>query len=530
MSSTPTATPSSLRTVLACLAAVAFAIYPLVIVFGTNLPINPLRGVIVARTFVVVIGWTMLLLWAMKVLKWSLVTRAMWLGIFFCLCGFFRTVLEGVVRAGVSIDLGNKAFAAGYLVVSAAIATLILRPWRRVAPDPIALSVLAIPLLISASYPGIALYLASRGTWPAEVDRLIDAGLAGGSDTPSTPLPDIYYVLLDEFGRADVLQQYYQYDLSWFVQLLQGHGFYVPERSASNYPQTYPSLASTLNFTYLDQLSAAVGGDSRDNRPFLSLITRNALLKRAKAAGYRVIVIGDPYLEARQFESADVCICPEYGLDDMERTAIELTPLAPFSLRNWDYASHRREVRGALDALVSSVGENGPKFVFVHVLSPHPPFVFAPDGTPRQADTLYRLNDGDDFQGTREEYVRGYRDQAAYIARRMAGFVEAISRPSGPRPVIVIHGDHGPGSMLRQNDAASTNVHERMSIFAAYAFPGDGPLPYPTITPINAARLLATRYLGAHLPRLPDESYFGAAKRPYDFVRITDRVTAEHRP
>jgi len=529
MAPTPQGTPNTLRTVVACLTTVAFAIYPLVIVLGTNLPINPLRGVVVARTFLIVIGWTIALLWAMKILKWNLAMRAMWLGIFFGLCGFFRTVLEGAVLSGISVDLGNKAFAAGYLVVSAAIATVILRPWRRVTPSPIALAVLAIPLLISASYPGISNYIANRGTWPAEVDRMIAAGLAGGSDRPPAPMPDIYYMVLDEFGRADVLEEYYHYDLSWFVHQLQSSGFYVPEKSASNYPQTYPSLASTLNFTYLDQLSA-IGGDSRDNRPFLALITGNALLKRAKAAGYRVIVIGDPYLEPQQFESVDVCICPHYRLSGIERTAIELTPLAPFSLRNWNYASQRRQVNSALDALRDSVRETGPKFVFVHVLSPHPPFVFAPDGTPRQADTLFRLNDGDDFQGTREEYVRGYRDQAAYIARRVAEFVEAVSAQPGPRPVIVMHGDHGPGSMLRQNDAAATNVHERMSIFAAYAFPGDGAQPYPTITPINASRLLATRYLGAHLPPLPDESYFSTAKRPYDFVPITGRVIGQHGP
>ena len=53
--------------------------------------------------------------------------------------------------------------------------------------------------------------------------------------------------------------------------------------------------------------------------------------------------------------------------------------------------------------------------------------------------------------------------------------------------------------MLHQNDGASTNAHERMSIFAAYAFPGNGPAPYPTITLITAVRLLATRHLEAML-------------------------------
>jgi hypothetical protein len=502
----------------------------LVIVFGTNLPLNPLNGIVVARSFLFVIAWTGLVLWAMKFLRWDLTARGMWLGLFFCLCGFFRPAVSAVAAAGLPVDIAHKGFGVLYLCASAAISTAVVRPWRAGRRDPIALIVLAIPLLISAGYPGLAGYLSRAKTWPDQVNRMIETVASNGSGVASAPQRDIYYIVLDEFGRSDVLKEYYQYDLSWFVTLLQSHGFYVPERSASNYPQTYPSLASTLNFSYLDQLSASMGSDARDARPFLALITRNALMKRAKSLGYRVVVIGDPYLEAREFESADRCICPDYGLDDMERTAIELTPLAPFSLRNWDYESHRREVTGALDALRTSVNEPGPKFVFVHVLSPHPPFVFAPNGERRQADTLFRLNDGDDFEGPREDYIRGYRDQAAYIARQVARFVETVASRPGPPAAIVIHGDHGPGSMLRQNDAQSTNMHERMSIFAAYAFPGDGPAPYSTITPLNAARLLATRYLGANLPLLPDDSYFATAKHPYDFLRVTDRVAAGHLP
>ena len=41
---------------------------------------------------------------------------------------------------------------------------------------------------------------------------------------------------------------------------------------------------------------------------------------------------------------------------------------------------------------------------------------------------------------------------------------------------------------------------------------------YPTITPVNAARLLASRYLGADLPMLPDDSFFSTWNRPYDFL------------
>jgi hypothetical protein len=73
--------------------------------------------------------------------------------------------------------------------------------------------------------------------------------------------------------------------------------------------------------------------------------------------------------------------------------------------------------------------------------------------------------------------------------------------------------------MLSWEDADATNMGERMGIFAAYHFP-DGPTLYPTITPVNGARALASQYLGVDLSFLPDRSFFSAWMRPYDFIPV----------
>ncbi len=67
--------------------------------------------------------------------------------------------------------------------------------------------------------------------------------------------PDIYYIILDGYGRSDVLKNEYDYDNSDFLNGLRGLGFYVADCSQSNYAQTQISLASSLNFNYLDALS-----------------------------------------------------------------------------------------------------------------------------------------------------------------------------------------------------------------------------------------------------------------------------------
>ena len=63
-------------------------------------------------------------------------------------------------------------------------------------------------------------------------------------------------------------------------------------------------------------------------------------------------------------------------------------------------------------------------------------------------------------------------------------------------------------------------MRERMGIFAAYYFPDSGPALYPAISPVNGARVLATRYLGLQLPPLADKSFFSTWAAPYEFIPV----------
>ena len=62
---------------------------------------------------------------------------------------------------------------------------------------------------------------------------------------------------------------------------------------------------------------------------------------------------------------------------------------------------------------------------------------------------------------------------------------------------------------------------ERMSVFAAYRFPGVDPVEFSsTLSPVSAARILANTYFGTNLPPLPDRSAFSTWSRPYDFTQL----------
>ncbi|NIW23086.1 MAG: hypothetical protein GWN29_00160, partial [Gammaproteobacteria bacterium] len=60
-----------------------------------------------------------------------------------------------------------------------------------------------------------------------------------------------------------------------------------------------------------------------------------------------------------------------------------------------------------------------------------------------------------------------YRNQALYIVEEIARTVDRIIRNTDRPVVIVVQGDHGPGSELRWDNIQLTNKIERHGIFNA---------------------------------------------------------------
>lgn len=412
--------------------------------------------------------------------------------------------------------------ALAYVAITGAVSTVLVRPWKPKRRDMVPACLIAVLLVGANLYRGAARWWTNpKPQWVSAAESMTYAPVAD-QNVRTAPAQDIYYILLDELGRRDVLKDRYGLDISSFVERLQSLGFYVPTEARSNYPHTGLSVSSFLNLDYLDAVAHQAGQDFNSREPIEYLIQHNALMRLARNAGYEVVAIGTDVSPEKRYGQADVCVCAQYGLSMFEQAVLAKTPLAAAPFDALTYGAHRRKILTSFDALEEGRASPKRQFVFAHILAAHPPFTFAPDGSFRRPAWPFMLNDGDDFPGTQNQYVAGYRDQVAYVLGRVEAIVRAILSRPGPRPVIIIHGDHGPGSQLALNDPSRTNLHERMSIFAAYDFPGGEARFYPTMTPVNANRLLSNRFLGTHLQRLPDESFFSTRARPFEFIRVGD--------
>ncbi len=341
--------------------------------------------------------------------------------------------------------------------------------------------------------------------------------------------PNIYYIILDAYARSDILKTRYDLDNSAFVAALKARGFYVADQSRSNYGQTALSLASSLNSVYLDDLVGQVGPASLNRVPLAEMIAHSRVARRLRDQGYRVTAFstGFPLTEMRE---ADRYLAPSWNLTGYTNTFINTTPL-PLLLRlpmmKTQYEAHREQILYTLDHLADAAEGDAPTFVFAHLVVPHPPFVFGPKGEPIDSERRFDFIDGSSLTAltSTEAYTRGYRDQVKFISPQIVSAIDRVLARSAEPPIIILQGDHGPGSNLNWQSMQDTDLSERMSILNAYLLPGReyGDL-YPSITPVNTFRVVLDRYMGTHEGRLKDESYFSQGDRPYAFVDVTKRL------
>ena len=341
--------------------------------------------------------------------------------------------------------------------------------------------------------------------------------------------PDIYYIVLDGYSRFDVIERVFRADMRPFRDALAQRGFVVADRARTNYLQTYLSLSSTLNLDYLPPSSAVRADEYREQ---LAVTIKNSTVSRyLKGRGYRYVSIasGYPATSPNPYASLDID-SDVYSVSDFDVTILGLTPLAVY-FESSDAVQKRaqRRVLFAFETLKSFQPASQPTFVFAHVVSPHPPFLFGPDGTDPAIGVPLNLNDGDHFNGTFSQYRTGYAGQVRFVNDQLLAIVDQIlaKYPDGAKPVILFQGDHGSGAMYHHDIADRGILWERSSIFYAYYVPpGVAFDPGPAVTPVNTFRLLFNGLFGERYERLPDKTYFAPWTRPYDQTELKESQMA----
>lgn len=354
-----------------------------------------------------------------------------------------------------------------------------------------------------------------------------------GSDLDISKLPDIYYIVPEDYSSADVYKKYFHSDLSEFTDFLRDKGFFTATEATSNYPKSFLSLASSLNMEYLDYLSKYK--KSSDQTIVTPLIENSIVMRFLKSVGYRYYQMGSWWGPTHYNHYADDNLIIErknlVGINEYDYAILEASILNPFINRiiplvaiGESESDKRARIIYQFDEIPNVVKIPGPKFVFIHVIAPHEPYVFGGDCNFISIREVREKTD-------EENYV----NQTKCINRKLENAISAILNSSSRKPVILLQSDEGApflGDRLKPKDnwkTADINLlQEKFPILSAYYLP-DIPKSdlYPSITPVNSFRMIFNKYFNTHLPILTDQNYiFPDTGNLYEFREVTNEINS----
>ncbi len=341
-------------------------------------------------------------------------------------------------------------------------------------------------------------------------------GIAAGSvSAASGTLPDIYYIILDMYARADFLREVYHVDNSEFLSYLAERGFYVAAKSRSNYPYTILSLPSSLNLMYLDQVAKQVGEESTNLYPAVVMLKNNRVFQYLGSLGYNIVAFSSGY-GISEIQDADVYMAPSgWRPTEFQNILADSTPLV--LLRKTQDQVRRELVLYTFDHLADAAQNDSPDLVFAHIPAPHYPFVFGPNGE--------HVASKPEFDYEYDEFIEVYGNQLLFVNKQMQNVIEEILTKSTTPPIIVLQADHGPYSAAYSGDA--DGWPEKFAILNAYYFPDQNyEALSEDITPVNTFRVIFNNYFDMDYELLENRSYSSSySKSPYLFTDMTDQVS-----
>jgi hypothetical protein len=273
-----------------------------------------------------------------------------------------------------------------------------------------------------------------------------------------------------------------------------------------------------------------VKGLDYDQTALKEFIVSGRMLASLRPLGYRLMTFATGFYPT-DHPGADRYLAPRPYTSEFRRMVIEMTSLRHLSAdpREWDPTHQARErINYVFDHLPDIARDSRPTFTFAHTICPHPPMIFGPNGeepSPTPEKSLVDTPNVNGHSGHIEPFRRFYRDQATYITKRIQQAIDRILAESPEPPIIIVQSDHGSELYHDPTSLEKTDLHERMSILNAYYFPDRRyERLNDSISPVNSFRVVFNTFFGAHLPLLPDRSYFSTGLSPYGFIDVTDLV------
>jgi len=378
------------------------------------------------------------------------------------------------------------------------------------------LNIIAVVLIL---FPLVSTGIYKFKTTTIRKDSMVSVQEDTFKSESAAPPHDIYYIIVDGYASSSTLKDFYNYDNSEFIDYLTEKGFYIASKSRSNYPMSYLSMASSLNMEYINYLSDIVGLESNDRTIPYKMIENNKVMNFLKSRGYKFIHFSSGWGPTNYNQYADLNIAiSNRRWNEFQTLLIQTTMLDAFE-KKFFQDTGRRRVLNTFTTLADVSKIEGKKFIFAHIVCPHPPYLFDENGN-LVPEAEFNM---DEWGLEQKEY---YLNQLIFTNKKIETLVDKILSNSEVSPIIILQADHGPrNTYIDGRYPTDYMFKEGMRILNAYYMPSSGSdFLYDSITPVNTFRVIFNTYFGTDYELLEDKSYNSFDFSPYKFTDITDIV------
>tara|TARA_Y100001958_G_scaffold15464_1_gene9476 strand:+ start:5699 stop:7909 length:2211 start_codon:yes stop_codon:yes gene_type:complete len=323
--------------------------------------------------------------------------------------------------------------------------------------------------------------------------------------------PDIYYIVLDAYANPKILKDYFSFNNTSFENFLLDNNFYLIKNSKANYTATFLSLSSVLNMQNISFLKGSLKSSLDRSIPY-QMIRNNKVLRYLKEKGYKSYHFDSKWGPTIYNEYYDINYSDQGILDEFSSNFLLTTPISPV-IRRYLKTTYRNNILNTFEKLSSFEKSIFPKFVFAHLMPPHPPYLFDKNG--KEISKSVKINN--DWSESDKEFYIG---QLEFVNKKITNVVNNILSNSN-NSVIIIQSDHGPAFLANWDNPSDDFLKERLLNFNAIKIPQKYKSKF--IEPesiVNTFPSIFNVIFNDSIDNIKDQFYFSNYLEPYNFEEI----------
>lgn len=294
-------------------------------------------------------------------------------------------------------------------------------------------------------------------------------------------LPNVYYILLDEYASFEFIKKYYDYDNYEFQKFLLDKKFNISMDSYNDsiLTATIMSNIHSLDYKYTDETPQTIRMESRKNSSIFSLM---------KQKGYKTKFVDTDNIDNENTIPSDIKFTfsgpPQAGWSKFFWQSTILYPLQKTNLN-----SRAQLINSAFEFTENSEYSSG-LFTHAHIVCPHELFVFDQNG-----------NEISPKDSSNYEDKRFYLDQFIYTTKKLEDILTNIISKE-PECIIILQSDHSSRFQFDQElwKRYGVQEHDVKNILNAVYYQGETFEEFYGKGGVNTMRIVLSELLNVDLP------------------------------